>query len=198
MSTALSARDTWCARGGNEAEPTTSPTQMRVAGPSRAVDRRGSRGAAHSSPNRRDLGASPCPPLSSSSSRSPPFDSVHPTSSHPLHEQPACAQERARRQAHARPPAGRRGLCSVRHRSASRSPPSLCSCWPARSTDHELVDRLQQWKHVTKSLLHYYKASPASSAASLDGRFLRLLRPLCSPLLHLRVGSMLRDAFQRD
>ncbi|POY74537.1 hypothetical protein BMF94_2297 [Rhodotorula taiwanensis] len=24
-------------------------------------------------------------------------------------------------------------------------------------TDHELVDRLQQWKHVTKSLLHYYK-----------------------------------------
>lgn len=27
------------------------------------------------------------------------------------------------------------------------------------STDHELVDRLQQWKHVTKSLLHYYKVS---------------------------------------
>ncbi|GAA6058181.1 hypothetical protein JCM3770_004083 [Rhodotorula araucariae] len=24
-------------------------------------------------------------------------------------------------------------------------------------TDHELVDRLQQWKHITKSLLHYYK-----------------------------------------
>ncbi|GAA5840371.1 hypothetical protein JCM3775_001289, partial [Rhodotorula graminis] len=24
-------------------------------------------------------------------------------------------------------------------------------------TDHEIVDRLQQWKHITKSLLHYYK-----------------------------------------
>ncbi|BGP48273.1 hypothetical protein JCM10450v2_004145 [Rhodotorula kratochvilovae] len=24
-------------------------------------------------------------------------------------------------------------------------------------TDHEIVDRLQQWKHITKSLIHYYK-----------------------------------------
>ncbi|TNY19467.1 hypothetical protein DMC30DRAFT_304506 [Rhodotorula diobovata] len=42
-------------------------------------------------------------------------------------------------------------------------------------TDHEIVDRLQQWKHITKSLLHYYKgladiehATAKSTTALMD------------------------------